>query len=133
MLATTVVLASDVVDAVLVTEITEIIGTDIVGPAGPVGGPGGPGMSAYEVAVSVGFVGTEAEWIASLGGSVGSYFHTQGVATEAWVIPHNLGYRPAIVAFNQDGEEIDGVVSHQGLLQSTITFAVAVSGTATAS
>lgn len=36
-------------------------GDDVVGPAGP---------SAYEIAVANGFVGTEAEWIASLSADV---------------------------------------------------------------
>lgn len=44
------------------------------GPAGPPGPPGpqGPqGLSAYEVAVENGFVGTEEEWLASLVGPPG--------------------------------------------------------------
>lgn len=47
------------------------------GPQGPVGprGPDGPqgpvGPSAYAVAVADGFVGTEAEWLASLVGPMG--------------------------------------------------------------
>ena len=35
------------------------------------GPPGAPGASAYEIAVENGFVGTEAEWLASLGGGGG--------------------------------------------------------------
>lgn len=31
------------------------------------GGPGPPGLSAYQVAVQNGFVGTEQEWLQSLG------------------------------------------------------------------
>lgn len=38
----------------------------------PVGAPGAAGLSAYEVAVANGFVGTEAEWLASLVGPAGS-------------------------------------------------------------
>ncbi|USH45858.1 hypothetical protein SEA_VIEENROSE_23 [Streptomyces phage VieEnRose] len=47
------------------------------GPQGPAGTPGTPGAdgadgaSAYEVAVAEGFVGTEAEWLASLVGPEG--------------------------------------------------------------
>lgn len=52
-----------------------------VGPAGPQGpqgstgpqGPQGPsGLSAYQIAVNNGFVGTEAEWLASLQGEDGT-------------------------------------------------------------
>ena len=46
--------------------------TGLTGPQGPQGiqGPAGAdGKSAYEVAVDNGFVGTEQEWLASLGGS----------------------------------------------------------------
>lgn len=45
-----------------------------IGPQGPQGntGPDGPdGLSAYEVAVANGFIGTEAEWLASLVGPEG--------------------------------------------------------------
>lgn len=43
------------------------------GPQGPPGDPGGPpGPSAYDVAVSNGFVGTEVEWLASLVGPPGA-------------------------------------------------------------
>lgn len=41
------------------------------GPEGPAGAQGAEGDSAYEVAVANGFVGTEAEWLASLVGPEG--------------------------------------------------------------
>lgn len=45
--------------------------TGPTGPAGPEGGGGADGLSAYEVAVADGFVGTEIQWLASLVGAVG--------------------------------------------------------------
>lgn len=42
------------------------------GPAGPAGPAGADGASAYEVAVQNGFVGTEAQWLASLVGPAGA-------------------------------------------------------------
>lgn len=42
-----------------------------VGPAGADGAPGIDGLSAYEEALALGFVGTEAEWLASLVGPQG--------------------------------------------------------------
>jgi hypothetical protein len=41
------------------------------GPQGPKGDKGDPGLSAYEVALANGFVGTEEEWLASLVGPQG--------------------------------------------------------------
>ena len=41
------------------------------GPTGPTGPAGSEGPSAYAVAVSEGFVGTEAQWLASLVGPIG--------------------------------------------------------------
>lgn len=49
-------------------------GAGTVGPQGPQGetGPAGPeGLSAYEVAVTNGYPGTESEWVASLEGAQG--------------------------------------------------------------
>ena len=45
-------------------------GTGPAGPTGPAGADGDDGLSAYEVAVAEGFVGTEAEWLESLRESV---------------------------------------------------------------
>lgn len=41
------------------------------GPSGPVGPPGADGLSAFEVAVADGFVGSETEWLESLQGERG--------------------------------------------------------------
>ena len=46
-------------------------GTGPEGPMGPPGPEGPQGLSAYEVAVANGFVGTEEEWLASLVGPQG--------------------------------------------------------------
>ena len=40
--------------------------TGATGPAGPTGATGAQGISAYQVALNNGFVGTEAAWLASL-------------------------------------------------------------------
>jgi len=52
----------------------ETVNLGILGPAGATGAPGADGAegsSAYEVAVANGFVGTEADWLASLEGDPG--------------------------------------------------------------
>ena len=57
-------------------------GTD--GASGPPGADGADGLSAYEIAIQNGFVGTEAEWLASLQGADGQDGSDgQGGVTEA--------------------------------------------------
>lgn len=56
----------------------EIIEVNLGGVQGAPGTPGAPGKSAYQLAVEHGFVGTEAEWLASLKGADG------GGAAEDW-------------------------------------------------
>jgi hypothetical protein len=53
-----------------------------------VGPPGVAGLSAYQIALLNGFVGTEAEWLASLGG--GSTFETVNRNLSAY--PHAINY-----------------------------------------
>lgn len=52
-------------------ETVYIPASELRGADGEDGAPGAAGLSAYEVAVSEGFVGTEAEWLASLVGPEG--------------------------------------------------------------
>jgi hypothetical protein len=47
------------------------LGVSILGPEGPTGPDGPEGVSAYQLAVSYGFMGTEEEWLASLVGAPG--------------------------------------------------------------
>jgi len=61
------VLATSITDDLLV-EIANEINQGIVGPRGP---QGANGLSAYEVALTEGFVGSEADWLASLVGTQG--------------------------------------------------------------
>jgi hypothetical protein len=49
------------------------------GPPGPAGPQGPAGLSAYEVAVANGFVGTEEEWLASLVGPQGPQGEPGGI------------------------------------------------------
>ena len=55
-------------------------------------GSGQNGLSAYEIAVQNGFVGTQSQWLESLKatGVVTTYVHTQNIAAAVWTIPHNL-------------------------------------------
>lgn len=82
---------------------------------GPPGPAGQPGKSAYEIAVANGFVGTEAEWLASLatGGFKPAYRHNQTQPSATWTINHNLGYYPGGVAFHDStGRRFEGPWNH---------------------
>jgi hypothetical protein len=59
---------------------------NLQGPQGVPGGPGPQGDSAYEVAVAEGFVGTEAEWLASLEGPEGD----QGLSAYAVAVANGF-------------------------------------------
>lgn len=63
-------------------------------------------------------------------GPSGGYTHTQGAAATTWTIPHNLGYRPAVQAFTAGGLSVWGTLAHLDDNTCTLTFAVAITGTA---
>lgn len=73
------------------------------GPTGPQGPPGSPGTS---------------------------YDHVQTQPSDTWTIAHNLGFKPAAVAFSVGGVEMIGTVTHisENVLQ--ISFGIPVAGTA---
>ena len=69
--------------------------TGATGPAGADGAPGTNGQdgsSAYQVAVNNGFVGTEAEWLASLKGADGSPGAAGSPGLSAYQIAVNNGF-----------------------------------------
>lgn len=117
---------------------TTVITTGAIGPRGAQGELGPTGLSAYEVALLEGFVGTEAAWLASLqgadgtpGASGGSYTHVQGVPASTWTIAHNLGYRPGgVLVFDSLDREVLGEVTHLDANTLTVTFTAGFSGTA---
>jgi hypothetical protein len=87
------------------------------GPQGPQGEKGDPGLSAYEVALANGFVGTEEEWLASLVGPQGEPGDGQGGAVkleagpgiliEPGIEPNTtkLSVKSTFPFFNTDGSE----------------------------
>lgn len=107
------------------------------GPPGVDGIDGAEGLSAYEVAVANGFVGTEQEWLESLKGeagaaglSGGSATLYQGIASKDWgPWTHNLGYRPAgLQAFDQMGRPWEGWPEHHDDNSLTYHFDVLLAG-----
>lgn len=91
-----------------VTESQSPAGVEVTSTAGTVveQAPGPGGLSAYELALREGFVGTLSEWLASLKGEPGAPgsagFHLEfiQVAPAAqWTWVHGLNSRPAIQLF----------------------------------
>lgn len=89
---------------------------DSAGVAVISGGSGPAGKSAYQIAVENGFVGTEEEWLASLGSGFADTFET---------ISKNLRADDAVLAYvNGDLSTItyaDGVVKTLGYTTGTLT------------
>jgi hypothetical protein len=59
-----------------------------------------------------------------------SYTHTQGSAETIWTVNHNLGFYPSVTVFLSSGDVVEGAIEHQDSNTLTITFSVAISGTA---
>lgn len=65
-----------------------------------------------------------------LGAGSPNYVHTQGSASTAWTVNHNLGFRPAVEVFSVGGAEIDAEVLHTSVNQTVITFTTSTAGSA---
>lgn len=59
-----------------------------------------------------------------------SYTHTQSVASNTWVIDHNLGFCPTAVVLDSAGTNCEGSFSYPTTNQMVITFNSAFTGTA---
>ena len=59
-----------------------------------------------------------------------SYTHDQGSDASVWTIPHNLGFYPSVTVFMTSGDVVEGAIEHQNNTTLTVTFSVAISGTA---
>lgn len=104
------------------------------------GGP--PGPTAYQLAVVNGFVGTEAQWLASLEGQVGpqgpagngtSYELVHGFASPQtlWAIDHNFGtYGLEVLCFDQNGDPLEVNVRYPTENRVEVDFYYPTAGTA---
>jgi hypothetical protein len=59
-----------------------------------------------------------------------SYTHDQGSDDTVWTIEHNLGFYPSVTVFLSSGDVVEGAIEHEDNTTLTITFSVAISGTA---
>jgi hypothetical protein len=60
-----------------------------------------------------------------------TYLHVQGVASDTWVIAHDLNKYPSVSLLDSGHEEIEGSVDHLDQNNAVVTFAGPVSGSAT--
>lgn len=95
----------------------------------PVGQPGPRGESAYQRALANGFVGTEAQWLASLAATAPKYRHDQPAPATTWTVNHNLGFVPQVEVFSAGSVRLPlAAIGNPTVNQTIITFNAARSG-----
>jgi len=57
-----------------------------------------------------------------------SYYHTQGAASNSWVIVHSLGFRPNVQVFTSAHQQVEGDAVHDSVNQVTVGFSSSFSG-----
>lgn len=63
------------------------------------------------------------------GGNAAFYTHNQSEASDNWVVPHNLGFRPGgVLVVDSGGTEMEGVVSHIDINTLQISFVSSFGG-----
>ena len=69
--------------------------------------------------------------LAEGGGASGpAYIHTQAVASDLWIINHNLGYRPDFTLYTVGGVQFFAGIDHPTLNQTRVTLGAALAGEA---
>lgn len=66
-------------------------------------------------------------------GDYASYVHTQSASSSAWVVNHNLGYRPTTSVTTMGGVQVWAEVLHNSTNQLTVYFDSASTGQVTCS
>jgi hypothetical protein len=97
------------------------------GDKGGKGDVGLTGQSAYELAVSDGFVGTLTQWLESLKSLDKTYTHdftAQSVVT----VTHNLGKLPSVNVIDSAGDEVQGDVYYVNTNEVIVSFSYPTSG-----
>ena len=59
-----------------------------------------------------------------------SYVHTQLLASDTWVVVHNLNFYPNVTVVDSGGSMYEGEIAYNSANQLTLTFSAAFSGTA---
>ena len=69
-------------------------------------------------------------FVLSAASTMGNYLHTQDIASDIWVINHNLGHIPVVILLNSDDIQMFGTIEHTSINQCRVTFTQEVSGRA---
>ena len=59
-----------------------------------------------------------------------TYRHVQTIATEVWIVGHNLGKYPTVAVVDSSGAQVIGDLFYISLNQIRLTFSAAISGEA---
>lgn len=108
---------------------SDLVRVVVPGPQGPIGPEG---LSAYEVWLGQGNIGTASDYLASITAAV-RYEHTQSVLSDEWTITHNLGRHPAIHIEDSAGNVVFGSVRHVDNLHAVVSFSSPFTGLAVCS
>jgi hypothetical protein len=57
-----------------------------------------------------------------------SHEHTQGAASNSWVVNHNLGFKPNVTVVDSAGNIVEGEISYTNSNSLTVSFQSAFSG-----
>lgn len=101
---------------------------EILSPSGDTVGVGG---TPRAVVVNAGVGPQGPQGIQGIPGPPGpSYTHTQSVASDTWIVNHNLGIVPSVEIRNSGSQVVEADVVHISTNQTNIYFAAPFAGTA---
>ena len=98
------------------TELLEVAAQGPMGPQGPVGP-----MSPQGPKGDPGPMGPPGDT---------HYTHIQAVASDTWVIDHNLGKYPSVSVVDSANDEVEGSVNHVNPMRVILVFSAPFSGKA---
>lgn len=84
-------------------------------------------FAASQDPLCIEFLGAQGP-IGPTGASFTAYEHSQSVPSAAWVINHNLGYKPVTQVFNSGSNLVDCEVVHNSNNQITCLFVSPITG-----
>jgi hypothetical protein len=115
------------------------------GAQGVQGVQGRQGVQGVQGAIGTGTQGTQGSTGTGIQGTQGlqgpvgpagagaqtlAYMHTQGVASNSWVINHNLHFHPNVTVQDSAGNIVEGEIAYTNTDSLTVSFSSAFSGKA---
>ena len=111
----------------------------IQGVQGRTGSQGTQGLQGRQGTTGTGTQGATGAGVQGLQGLQGpggagaqtlAYLHTQGSASDTWVIAHNLNFYPNVTVQDSAGNIVEGEIAYTNTNSLTVSFASAFSGKA---